>query len=275
VKLVAKDVSKDSALGLFAAELRHARTARGLTQDALADKIAYSPSLVAMIETGRRIPTLDVAQRCDQALETSGVLTRLHRLVAAEAYPSWFRPFVELEKAATSLRSWQPMIVDGLLQTAEYARAVLRAARPYDRDEAIDALVAARMDRQEILLRDDPPKIWVVLDEAVLTRPIGEPGVMAAQLDRLITAARDPWITIQIMPTAAGAHPGLLGPLVIAGFDTSPDIAYLDTALTGQVVERSEDVRQVASLYDSIRAEALSPRASAELITHVVRTIWT
>jgi transcriptional regulator with XRE-family HTH domain len=272
---MAKDVSKDSALGLFAAELRHARTARGLTQDALADKIAYSPSLVAMIETGRRIPTLDVAQRCDQALETSGVLTRLHRLVAAEAYPSWFRPWVELEKAATSLRSWQPMIVDGLLQTAEYARAVLRAARPYDRDEAIDALVTARMDRQEILLRDDPPKIWVVLDEAVLTRPIGEPGVMAAQLDRLITAARDPWITIQIMPTAAGAHPGLLGPLVIAGFDTSPDIAYLDTALTGQVVERSEDVRQVASLYDSIRAEALSPRASAELITHVVRTIWT
>jgi transcriptional regulator with XRE-family HTH domain len=275
VRLVAKDVSKDSAVGLFAAELRHARTARGLTQDALADKIAYSPSLVAMIETGRRIPTLDVAQRCDQALETSGVLTRMHRLVAAEAYPSWFRPFVELEKAATSLRSWEPLLVPGLFQTEDYARAVLRAARPYDRDEDIDQLVTARIDRQRILQRDDPPKIWIVIDEGVLTRPVGAPGVMAAQLDRLIAAARDPWVTVQVMPFDAGAHPGLLGPFVLAGFDSAPDVAYLDNVLTGQVVERVEDVAHVASLYDTLRAEALSPRASAHLMTEAVRTRWT
>jgi transcriptional regulator with XRE-family HTH domain len=269
------DVSSSSALGLFAAELRHARAARGLTQEALAEKIAYSPSLVGMIETGRRIPTLDLAERCDAALETSGVLTRMHRLVATEAYPSWFRPWVELEKAATSLRSWQPMIVDGLLQTAEYARAVLRAARPYDRDEAIDQLVTARMDRQSILERDDAPRLWVVLDETVLSRPVGETSVMADQLDRLIAAGRDPGVTIQVMPAAAGAHPGLLGPFVLAGFDSSPDVAYLDNALAGQVVERAEDVTHVAGLYDTIRAEALSPRASADLITQVVRTIWT
>lgn len=269
------DVNTGSALGLFAVELRHARAARGLTQEALAEKIAYSPSLVGMIETGRRIPTLDLAQRCDDALETSGVLTRMHRLVATEAYPSWFRPWVELEKAAASLRSWQPMIVDGLLQTSDYARAVLRAARPYDRDEEIDQLVAARMQRQAILERDDPPRLWVVLDEAVLTRPVGTVSVMVGQLDRLIVAGRDPWVTIQVMPTAAGAHPGLLGPFVLAGFDSSPDVAYLDNALTGQVVERAEDVTHVASLYDTLRAEALSPRASADLITHIVRTTWT
>ncbi len=183
------DVGQGSALGLFAAELRHARTAGELTQEALAEKIACSPSLVGMIETGRRIPTLDLAQRCDEALGTSGVLTRMHKLVATEAYPSWFRPWVELEKAATSLRSWQPMIVDGLLQTAEYARAVLRAARPHDRDEMIEQLVAARMDRQAILERDDLPRLWVVPDESVLTRPVGDPDVMTAQLDRLIVGA--------------------------------------------------------------------------------------
>jgi transcriptional regulator with XRE-family HTH domain len=268
-------VSKDSALGMFADELRHARTASGLTQDALAEKIAYSSSLVAMIETGRRIPTLDVAKRCDEALETGGTLTRMHRLVAGEAYPAWFRPFVELEKAATSLRWWEPLLIPGLFQTEEYARAVLRAARPYDRDEAIDQLVTARMDRQAILQRDEPPRVWVVIDEGVLTRPVGEPGVIAAQLDRLIAAARDPWVTVQVMPLAAGANPGLLGPFVIAGFASSPDVAYLDNALTGQVVERAEDVTHMASLYDTIRAEALPPRASADLITDVVRTRWT
>jgi Domain of unknown function (DUF5753) len=228
-----------------------------------------------MIETGRRIPTLDVAQRCDEALETGGTLTRMHRLVAGEAYPAWFRPFVELEKTATSLRSWQPMIVDGLLQTEDYAQAVLRAARPHDRDEVIEQLVTARTDRQAVLLRDDPPRLWVVLDEGVLTRPVGTQAVMAAQLDRLLTAGRYPWVTIQIMPLSAGAHPGLLGPFVIAGFASGPDIAYLDNALTGQVVERAEDVAHVVALYDTIRAEALPPRASADLITNVVRTIWT
>jgi len=272
---MADDVGSSSALGLFAAELRHARAARGLTQEALADKIAYSSSLVGMIETGRRIPTLDLAKRCDAALETSGVLTRMHKLVATEAYPSWFRPWVELEKAATSLRSWQPMIVDGLLQTADYTRALLRAGRPYDRDEKIDQLVTARMDRQAILELDEPPKLWVVLDESVLTRLVGKPEVMAAQLDRLIAVGRESWVTLQVMPSAVGAHPGLLGPFVLASFDSSPDIAYLDNVLTGQVVERAEDVAEVAGLYDSIRAEALSPRASADLITHVVRTIWT
>jgi hypothetical protein len=191
-----------------------------------------------MIETGRRIPTLDVAQRCDEALETGGTLTRMHRLVAGEAYPAWFRPFVELEKTATSLRSWQPMIVDGLLQTEDYAQAVLRAARPHDRDEVIEQLVTARTDRQAVLLRDDPPRLWVVLDEGVLTRPVGTQAVMAAQLDRLLTAGRYPWVTIQIMPLSAGAHPGLLGPFVIAGFASGPDIAYLDNALTGQASQR-------------------------------------
>jgi Domain of unknown function (DUF5753) len=98
---------------------------------------------------------------------------------------------------------------------------------------------------------------------------------MAAQLDRLIAATRDPWVTVQVMPSSAGAHPGLLGPFVIADFDSSPDVAYLDNALTGQVVERAEDVAHVASLYDCLRAEALSPRASADLITNVVRQLWT
>jgi transcriptional regulator with XRE-family HTH domain len=272
---MADDTNATSAIILFGAELRHARTACGLTQEALGEKIAYSGSLIGMVETGRRAPTLDLAQRCDAALETGGVLTRMQKLVAAEAYPSWFRPWVEIERTATSLRTWEPLVVPGIFQTEDYARAILRAARPIDRDDSIDQLVSARMGRQAILERDDPPRLWVVLDETVLIRPVGTAAVMAEQLDRLIVAARDPWVTIQVMPTAAGAHPGLLGPFVVASFHDSTDVAYLDNVLAGQVVEQSEHVTQVASLYDYLRAEALSPRASVELITTVVRQQWT
>jgi transcriptional regulator with XRE-family HTH domain len=263
-----------SALGVFAGELRHARTRHGLSQEQLAEKIAYSGSLVGMVEAGRRMPSLDFAQRCDDALDTGGVLARLHPLVAGEAFPSWFRPFVELERSATSLRAWEPVLIPGLLQTDEYARAILRASRPRDTDVAIDQLVTARLARQEILTRDDPPDLWVIIDEATLRRPVGEPVVMAAQLDKLLAAGRTPWVTVQVMPTAAGAHPGLLGPFLIAGFAAAPDIAYLDSALSGQVIERPEDVRQVTALFDTMRAEALPPRASAALITEAVDT-WT
>jgi Domain of unknown function (DUF5753) len=160
------------------------------------------------------------------------------------------------------------------LQTDEYARAILRAARPRDSEERIDQLVTARMDRQAILSRDDPPDLWVIIDEGVLRRPVGEPGVMTGQLGHLLTAARRPGVTVQVMPTSAGAHAGLLGSLVIASFDSAPDIAYLDNALTGQLVERREDVTNVGMLYDTLRAEALPPRASEQLITEVVGA-WT
>jgi transcriptional regulator with XRE-family HTH domain len=269
------DVSSDhSALAVFADEMRRARASHGLSQDQLADKIAYSSSMVGMVESRRRIPSLDFAQRCDEAMHTGGSLGRLHPLVAGEAYPAWFRPFVELEKSATSLRTWESVVVPGLLQTEDYARAMLRGSRPRDNDARIDEMVTARIARQEILRRENPPDLWVVIDEGVLRRPVGEPGVMTAQLDQLIAAARDPWTTIQVMPMAAGAHPGLMGPFVIASFASAPDVVYLDNTLSGQVVERPDNVRHVAVLYDTLRAEALPRKASIELITEVVRT-WT
>jgi transcriptional regulator with XRE-family HTH domain len=229
-----------SALAVFASELRHARARHGLSQDQLADKIAYSASLVGMVESCRGMPSLDFAQRCDEALATGGVLARLHPLVAGEAYPAWFRPFVELERVATSLRAWEPLLIPGLMQTEDYARAILRASRPRDADPAIDQLVTARLARQGILARDNPPDLWVIIDEGVLRRPVGEPGVMAAQLDRLLTASRAPWVTVQVMPASAGAHPGLLGPFVIAGFADAADVAYLDSVLTAQGTDQAD-----------------------------------
>jgi transcriptional regulator with XRE-family HTH domain len=120
-------------LALFSEELRRARSAAGLTQDQLAERVGYSPSLVAHVETGSRAPSLDFARRGDEALGTGGLLARLQPFVRSEAYPAWFRDWVEIEREAVSLRWFEPLLIPGLLQTEEYARAVLAAAHPAPR----------------------------------------------------------------------------------------------------------------------------------------------
>src|ERR1700729_1687691 len=160
------------ARGLFAEELRRARSAAGLTQDQLAERVGYSPSLVAHVETGSRAPSLDFARRGDEALSTGGVLARLQPFGRSEAYPAWFRDWVEVEREAVSLRWFEPLLIPGLLQTEEDARAVLAAAPPASPEEEVERLVSARMDRQAILDQAGPPLLWVILDEGVLTRPV-------------------------------------------------------------------------------------------------------
>jgi len=272
---VTADQGKDrSALAVFAGELKLARARAGLSQDQLADKVAYSSSLVAMVEGCRRVPSRDFSQRCDEALETGGALTRLHPLVAGEAYPSWFRPFVELEARAVSLRSWQPVLVPGLLQTGDYARAVVRAARPTDPDEQISQLVSARLERQAILARDDPPLLWAVLDETVLRRPVGGRRVIRDQVAHLVAAARQPKIIIQVIPLDVGANAGMTGAFTIAGFTGTTDTVYLETAATGLVADHTDTLQACDFTFDTLRAEAISPSASLELMMKVADS-WT
>ncbi len=141
-----------SALSLFAAELQAARAKAGVSRDELAERINYSPSLIGMIETLRRVPSLDFAQRCDEALATTGTLTRLQYHLRMAPFPSWFRPFAQHEAEATSLRTFQLVLVPGLLQTGDYARAVLSTRVGATEDE-IEQLVTARLDRQTMSLR--------------------------------------------------------------------------------------------------------------------------
>jgi transcriptional regulator with XRE-family HTH domain len=133
-----------SVVAFFGAELRRLRSAVGISQEDLGQRISYSGSLVGMVETARRAPTRDFAERCDEALETGGVLARLWPLVSQEALPSWFRPFAELEREATSIRSWEPLVVPGLLQTEDYARALIAAWQPGDGQEVVQQQVTGR-----------------------------------------------------------------------------------------------------------------------------------
>lgn len=260
----------------FAQELRAQRETAGLTQEELAKLMGYSTSVVAKLETCRVFPSPEHAAQADAALRMPGTFGRIRAGVVNGAYEPWVRALLDMEERASVLRNWQPLLVPGLLQTEAYAREIIRAARPGDGEAEVEQVVTARMARQEIWQREDPPPpmFSVIFGEAVLRQLVGGADVMRRQFSHLIEAAANPRISIQVVPFATAAHPGLLGPFVVASFDDSPDAAYLDNALDGQVTERRKQVARVALLYETLAREALSPGASRELIARVIHE-WT
>jgi transcriptional regulator with XRE-family HTH domain len=266
-----------NGLQAFAQELRAQRESGGLTQEQLAKLMGYSASVIAKLETCRTIPSPQHAGQADEALATPGTFRRLRQAMINGAYEPWVRAYLEMEERATVLRWWESLVVPGLLQTEAYARAMIRAGRPGDSDAEIEQLVTARLSRQAIWERQDPPPpmLFAVLGEAVLRQRVGDAEIMRGQLGHLVEAASNPRITIQVLPFAAAAHPGLLGPLLVASFDNDRDAAYLDNALDGQVTERRKQVARVALLYDTLRIEALSPGASTGMIAKVAGETWT
>ncbi|MFC4011329.1 Scr1 family TA system antitoxin-like transcriptional regulator [Nonomuraea purpurea] len=262
----------ESRTAAFGAELRRMREEAQLTQAELGHRAGYSSSQIGAVEVGKRPPTEQFLAECEKALgpglrELWASLSR-HRDTA----PTWFTPWLQEEEQAQSLRTWEPLVVPGLLQTADYARALLEGESGYD-GERIDALVATRLARQKILTRTNPPRYLVVLDEGVLSRPIGGPGVMREQLEQLLEAARAPHITVQICPL--GANPGLSGGIAIAqALNGTRHTVYLETAAEPVVTSYAAVVELVTMKLDAIRAEALPKRASVEFIRKMVEK-WT
>ncbi len=165
-------------------------------------------------------------------------------------------------------------MVPGLLQTPEYARAVTRAAvggLDNDGPERLDALVQVRMARQDVLRADPPLALSVVLDEAVLRREVGGPGVMARQLDRLVEAARLPQVRLQVLPFAAGAHIGITGPFVIFSFPSTSDldVVVLDHLTSSLYLERKEDLEAYSEAFSTLQFHALSPEDSSDYIAGI------
>jgi transcriptional regulator with XRE-family HTH domain len=269
-----------SPLALFGAELRHYRSVAGLSQEQLGEQIGYSAALVGAVETARRVATEDFAQRCDELAElrTGGALRRLREHMREQlhrqVWPSWFREWPSIEREALTLRSWELAVVPGLLQTEGYARAMLRGVLPDASDEEVEAQASARLQRQELLRRQDPPMLWTIMDEGVLRRRIGDTQIMRTQLTHLIEIAENPKVKVLIVPASADAHVGLTGPFVIAEFRDPPEMAYLDTAAQGQIADHPDIVKACAQVFDTLRAEALPPRASLDLIAEV-RDTWT
>lgn len=249
--------------------LREMRRARGMTQASVAEVLNCDHTAVSRIESGKYPLTPQMIRAVEQLLS----------FAASDGYETWFISYLEIERTATVLRTWEPVTVPGLLQTEGYARQVLTGANPGRSAADIDQRVAARMARKQIWERADPPPPMMpaIIGEAVLRRRLGGADVMRQQLEHLVAVAgSEPRITVQVLPFGSPGSGGMLAPFVVASFapDPRPDVAYIDNALDGATTERRDHVARLALLYDALARDALSPKDSAELITKVIRE-WT
>jgi transcriptional regulator with XRE-family HTH domain len=259
------------------AELRRYRDAAGVTIDVVAERLGCSPSKVSRIETGHTSATpRDVKDMLD-IYGVNGVESEELVQISREArQKGWWHPFspvltgayVGLEAAARSIRAYEQQVVPGLLQTDKYALAMIRAARSGDSEREIEQRVSVRMARQALLIQDDPIDLQVVLDEAVVSRPVGGDEVMRDQLRRLVEATRLPNVTLQILPFAAGAHAGMDGTFAILDFPDAedPNVVFAENATGGLFLEKSDELRKYNSIFDTIRSSALSTEESRDMI---------
>ncbi|WP_328683628.1 helix-turn-helix transcriptional regulator [Streptomyces sp. NBC_01261] len=255
-----------SPLDYYGYELRRYREAAGLTQRQLGVIVNYTGSLIGQIETAKKLPTLEFSRQIDAALNTGGLLTRLLDLVLRSQLPAWFQQVAELQARAVEICSFEAQMIHGLLQTEEYARAVLGTLDKSNLDDR----TAVRMARQRIFEKNEPPVFWAILSEAALYLEIGGRKTMRNQLARLLTYEDDPRINIQILPHSAGAHAGLQGSYDLYRFPSDPTIVYTESYGSGHPTANPDTVKDCSLRYDHLQAAALSLRDSAELIRRVM-----
>jgi len=256
-----------SPLDYYGFELRRYREAAGLTQRELGKIVNYTGSLIGQIETARKLPTQAFSDAVDAALGTGGLLSRMLNLVLRSQLPSWFQQVAELQARAIEILSFETHMIHGLLQTEEYARAVLGAMDQSNLDDR----TAVRLARQSIFEKKEPPVFWAILNEAALYQEIGGPKAMRDQLASLLAHEDNPRINIQILPFSAGAHAGLQGSFDLYRFESDPPIVYTEGyGGSGHPTANQATVSKCSLRYDHLQAAALSIRDSAELIRRVM-----
>jgi transcriptional regulator with XRE-family HTH domain len=274
------------------AELKRLRSAAGLTGEQVAERLAplgrWSASKVSRIETGRvAVHHGDVGALLDlygvdggpRREELVGIARESGRRGWWQSYrdvlPGHITPILDFEVCTSAMRLLHNQVVPGLLQTAGYARALIRNCNPEATPDQIERLVELRMDRQRLLARDDPPQLWVVLDEAALRRPVGGPATMRGQLARLAEQSCGPSIVVQVIPFQIGEHTGLDLPFTILSFpgDDEPDVVYLEQLTTACYIEDEYDVERYVGHFEHLRATALGPAESRTLINRVAKEL--
>ena len=271
---------------LLGAQLRRLREERGITLEDAGDVIRASGSKMSRLETGRvGFKDRDIADLLtfyDVTDEQQrGALQELARSASAHGWwhdysdvlPAWFEAYVGLEEAATSIRTYEIQFVPGLLQTEDYARAVTLLGHHGAPASEIEQRVGLRMARQTLLAEPRPMHLWAVLDEAVLRRPAGRPGVMRRQLQHLLEAADRPNVTIQVIPFAAGAHAAAGGPFSILRFAERdlPDVVYLEQLTSALYLDKRETVDHYMAVMERLCLEATPSASTAKIVSSILR----
>jgi transcriptional regulator with XRE-family HTH domain len=260
----------------LAIELRRLREEAKLTIEQVASALECSPSTVSRIETGQ----VSVRPRnLRDMLELYGVnddrQDELIQLARQARVKGWWHAhgdvadtFVSLEAAAASIRSYEALLVPGLLQTEEYARVIIRMVLPDLSADAIEKKVKLRMARQSHLLQDDPPELWAVLDEAVVRRPIGGRAIMRDQLHHLVLAAEQPTVTLQVLPFSVGEHTGIGGSFTVVSFPEpdDPQVVYLEQTDSLLYLENAVDIGRYTLAFERLQAAAMDPADSSALL---------
>jgi transcriptional regulator with XRE-family HTH domain len=253
-------------LSVWRRQLKLFRERAGMDRTELGALTGYSAATIASFEQGRRIPPPKFIDRVDEVLDAGGVLKAGKEDVARAQYPAFFRDAAKLEAEAVELHVYANQAVPGLLQTAEYARAVFTNWRPLLDEETVEQRVAARLARQEIFCRTPLPTISFVIEESVLRRPLGGWGVMQGQLEQILLHGHRRNVEIQAMPVEREEHAGLAGPFTLIETKEGRRIAYVEAQQDSRLYTARKPVREIEEQYGLLRAQALTPRESLALI---------
>jgi transcriptional regulator with XRE-family HTH domain len=270
---------------LLGSQLRRLREDKGITREEAGYSIRASESKISRLELGRvSFKERDVADLLtlygvsDDA-ERVPLLTLVREANApgwwhsfTDVLPNWFQPYIGLEEAATLIRSYELQFVPGLLQTEDYARAVIQEGSKGVEQEVIERRVGVRMNRQLILTRPDGPKLWIVVDEAALRRPIGGPKVMRAQLEHLITQSERPNLTLQVMPFRFGGHAAEGGAFSILRFPETDlsDVVYLEHLVSAIYLDKREEVERYMEAMNRLSVDSVPPEQTANLLNSII-----
>ena len=273
---------------LVGAQLRRLRSEAGLSREQAGEAIRASEWKIHRLENGQVgfkerdvVDLLGLYGVTDQEEVTAFITIALEANTPgwwfqySDILPQWFRAYVDLESAATLIRSYEGQLVPGLLQTEDYLRAMIGGARPDTSPEETQRRVALRLTRQTLLTRADAPRLWAVVDEAALRRPVGGTEVMRAQLERLIDAAKLPNVTLQILPLAVGAHPAMVGAFSILRFADQelPDVVYVEHLTNALYLDRREEVEKHLDVMESLCVDSQPPARTVELLDRILKQL--
>jgi transcriptional regulator with XRE-family HTH domain len=275
----------------LAAELRRLRSEAGLSREEVQERTALNAATLYRIEMVQARPQrrtlLTLLQLYGVPDEDRPALLDLLRQAAEPSWlqtfpgdlPEVFSTFFLFESEATTLLNYETLFIPGLLQTEDYARAVYAGGAPTATKDEVERLVEARMSRQVVLTRESPSplRLWTIIDEAALRRPVGNQKIMAAQLDHLAQSATElPHVTLQVMPYEIGAHPGMSGAFAVLQFGgdlPTGDVVYVESPSGSLFLESEADMARFTAIFEHLRAMALAPKQSVSLLQRVARDL--